>query len=481
MPKPDDVFDRVDEWSRLEAFATDRRPGARLAVVRGRRRHGKSVLLRALASTTDGFYHQALEGSSADQLRDLGAAVMRRLGLPAGVELADWSALLDALFTVADRESPVVILDEFSYLVDAEPALPSLLQRALDARRRTGPPLRLIVCGSALSIMSTLLVGGAPLRGRASVELLVRAFDHVTAARFHAIDDPTLALRVFAVIGGVPGYSVDLLDEDLPRNIEDFDDWMVRGPLSTTRPLLYEARHLLDEPAIRDRSLYVSVLAALAAGASTNGQVAQRLGRSAPAIAHPLGLLADLEIVTRHDDPLRGRRPRWTITDPLLRFWIAVMRPDWQRIEEGRATEVWRDAAPRWQAQVVGPTVEDLARQWVSRHTTRFGSLRTVAAAVINDPKGRTQHELDIVGVDANTGRVTVIGEAKAGSVDASHLRRLERIRALLVSRDKADPAAALVLVTLGGWRDGLDADDHPDLTLVDAADLYRSPDTSPS
>lgn len=477
MVKPDDVFDRDDEWARLETFAADRRAGARLAVVRGRRRHGKSILLRALASATGGFYHQALEGSSGDQLRDLGAAFVRHLGLSAGVELTSWSALVDVLFDTPAGPSSVIILDEFSYLVDAEPTLPSLLQRALDARRRAGPPLRLIVCGSALSIMSRLLVGGAPLRGRASVELPVQAFDYRTAARFHGIDDPVLARRVFAVIGGVPGYSVDLLDEDLPHGLDDFDDWVVRGPLSTSRPLLYEARHLIDEPGIRDRSLYISVLAAVAAGASTNGAVAQRLGRSTAAVAHPLGLLADLEIVTRHEDPLRGRRAHWTITDPLVRFWMAVMRPDWARLEEGRADEVWRDAAQRWQAQVIGPAVEDLARQWVGRHATHLGPLRRVAPAVINDRRGRTQHELDIVGVDARTGRVSVIGEVKAGQVDERHVVRLERIRSLLVERGEADSSAALVLVTAGGSRGDLGGDRRADLTVVDAGDLYSADD----
>lgn len=477
MAKPDDVFDRDDEWARLEAFAVDRRAGARLAVVRGRRRHGKSVLLRALASATGGFYHQALEGSSVDQLRDLGGALVRHLGLSTGVELTSWPALVDVLFDTAAGRSPVVILDEFSYLVDAESSLPSLLQRALDARGRTGPPLRLIVCGSALSIMAKLLVGGAPLRGRASVELPVRAFDYRTAARFHGIDDPVLALRVFAIIGGVPGYNVDLLDDDLPRRLDDFDDWVVRGPLSTSRPLLYEARHLIDEPGIRDRSLYISVLAAVAAGAGTNGAVAQRLGRSTAAVAHPLNVLADLEILTRHDDPLRGRRAHWTITDPLLRFWMAVMRPDWARLEEGRAGEVWRDAEQRWQAQVIGPAVEDLGRQWVSRYAAHLGSVRQVAPAVINDRQGRTQHELDIVGIDAGTGRVSVIGEVKAGQVDGGHVRRLERVRSLLVDRGEADASAALVLVALGGFGGDLDPDRRADLTVVDAGELYGAAD----
>ena len=73
-----------------------------------------------------------------------------------------------------------------------------------------------------------------------------------------------------------PGYFVDLLQGQAPRDRDDIDEWMVRGPLSRTVPLLYEARHLLDEPGLRDRAPYLSTLATIASGATTNAQVAAR-------------------------------------------------------------------------------------------------------------------------------------------------------------------------------------------------------------
>ncbi|CAN5177021.1 ATP-binding protein [soil metagenome] len=474
MEKPARLFDREREWEALTAFVWDARPGVKLAAVRGRRRHGKSVLLRALVEESGGFYHQALEGTAAEQLGDLGAAIAGRAGLPAALALPDWGSALDALLGEHAAVPSPVVLDEFSYLVAADASLPSVLQRTLDDRARRGPPTRLVVCGSALSIMSSLLVGSAPLRGRATVELPIRPFDYRQAAAFQDIADPRVAAQVYAVIGGVPGYSADLLDDDLPRTRADFDAWAVRGPLSVSRPLLYEARHLVDDPGVRDRSVYLSVLAALASGATTNGQVAQRLQRSTTAVAQPLATLADLGLVIRRDDPLRARRPTWVVLDPLLRLWAAVLRPDWTRLEQGRAEEVWRDAQARWRTQILGPTVEDLARTWTSRFARSFGRLRDVGAAVVNDPKGRTQHEIDVVGLDAASGRVAVIGEAKAGVVDVSDLRRLEQVRALLVARGSADLRTRLLLVGLEGPTSDLVAAADPTVELVDAARLYR-------
>ncbi|MFI6984199.1 hypothetical protein ACIBSV_37140 [Embleya sp. NPDC050154] len=98
-----------------------------------------------------------------------------------------------------------VVIDEFPFLTKASPELPSLLQRALGPNaRRGGAPIRLLPYGSALSLMGNLLTGTAPLRGRASLELVVPTLDYRLAARFWDIDDPTLALLVNSVVGETP-------------------------------------------------------------------------------------------------------------------------------------------------------------------------------------------------------------------------------------------------------------------------------------
>ncbi len=268
-------------------------------MVRGRRRHGKSALLRAAVEAAGGWYHQALEGTRVAQLRALAGALRAPLG--AEPRLEDWS---EAFRLLLDSEAlpRLIVLDEASYLVGADHSLSSRLQAELDARAQCGRAARLVLCGSGLSIMTTLLVGAAPLRGRASLELPVGPFALPEAARFLAIEDAVLAVWVHSVVGGVPGYAVDLLGGDVPADRADFDDWVVRGPLSTRRPLLYEARHLLDEPGVRDRGWYLAVLAALASGATTNARIGGLLERDSASVAQALGVLADLGLVVRRED-----------------------------------------------------------------------------------------------------------------------------------------------------------------------------------
>ncbi|MGH3872306.1 MAG: AAA family ATPase [Pseudonocardiaceae bacterium] len=432
----------------------------------GRRRHGKSILLRTLCEISGGMYHQAIEGTESDQLRDLGQTYARQLGLPVAPAFTDWEQAVDALLALGGDAPVPVVLDEFPYLVAGAVGLPSRLQRALDARRGRGPRCRLILCGSAMTVMPALLAGQAPLRGRASSELAVGPFSFPDAARFAGLaGDARLAIAVHAVCGGVPGYYVDMLAGDVPADADDFDAWMIRGPLNPTRPLLHEARHLLDdEPRVRDKAVLLSVLAAIAGGDTTSGAIAGRLGRDAATVAHPLSVLADMHLVARREDALRAKRPNWQITDPLLRLYAAVMRRDWARLEQGRAREVWRDAEPVWRSRVLGPHLEQLARDWATDHAAELvpAGMSRVGSAVLTDAAQRSSHEIDIVGlgIPGTVAPVVLLGEVKhqRQPMSAAGLDRLRRIRDLLDRQGKASPDTRLLLVSASGFTPELEA-----------------------
>ncbi len=116
------------------------------------------------------------------------------------VAFSGWDEALRALLGLGEGVvSPVpVVIDELPYLLEGAPELPSMLQGLLSPRgAASGWKIRLILCGSALSTMRGLLAGTAPLRGRASLELMVRPFGFRNAARFWGVaDNPDLALHV---------------------------------------------------------------------------------------------------------------------------------------------------------------------------------------------------------------------------------------------------------------------------------------------
>lgn len=485
MQRPPELFDRESEWNDLADFASQGGPGTKLAIVRGRRRQGKSYLLRRLAQATDGFYYQAVEEEQSQALASFGRALGEYMRVPGGrLALDSWDDAFRALGEMPDNRGPrTVVLDEFPYLLSHSPELPSLLQRFIDDSKDGPGSLRLILCGSALSVMTRLLEGAQALRGRASVDIVMRTFDYRNAAEFWDIADPTTAFLVHAVVGGTPGYR-DLLPATPPKRRQDFAKWLAAGPLNPASALFREDDYLLtEERSLTDRQLYHSVVSAIAGGATSQGAIAQALEREQRAVQHPLRALEDAGFVIATDDALRSRRPIYRIADPIVRFHHAVTRRDLARFEDRRTAEAWEDAQPRFRTHVLGPHFEDIAREFTFRFAspdTVGGTVATVAPAVVSDSKKKTQHEVDVVAVGRERKGslpILALGEAKhtESKRTLGDLARLERIRDLVASKNPSAADAHLLLFSARGFDANLerDASCRPDVELVDLDRLY--------
>jgi hypothetical protein len=155
------------------------------------------------------------------------------------------------------------------------------VQREIDRAASAHRGINLLLCGSAMSVMGRLLSGTAPLRGRATLEMVIRPFEYWLARQFWEVQDPRVAVLVHSIVGGTPAYR-RFAASDTPQSLDDFGDWVLRTVLNPVRPLFREARYLLEEEMnVRDSALYHSVLAAVAAGNSTRGGIANYVGRKA--------------------------------------------------------------------------------------------------------------------------------------------------------------------------------------------------------
>ncbi|MGW6426188.1 AAA family ATPase [Nocardia sp. NPDC055053] len=494
MTKPDYLFDRDTEWNALVTFASRTAPTAMLGIVSGRRWMGKTYLLRALAEQRGGFYFGATTATGAESLRQFGAALGEFAGAGAPIAFDNWDHAISYLFALGARDRTadplVVVLDEFPYLVKAVPELPSLVQREIDRYQVEANGVRLLLCGSAMSVMGGLLSANAPLRGRAQLELLVRPFGYRAAAEFwDTAHDPALAVRLHAVVGGTPAYRRQFLADDVPTSAADLDDWLCRTVLSPLSPLFREARYLLAEEAeIRDTALYHSVLAAVAQGHNTRGGIAGYIGRKSVDISHPLTVLEDCHLVSREQDVFRSGKSIYRITEPLISFYEAVMRPAWARLETGQAQQVWRRSTERFNAQVAGPHFEQMCRTFLLTGgvdqlelDTEFGA---VGCGVVTDSHRRTQIQIDAAVTEPGDGgrapAISLLGEAKWGTtVGMNHLERLARARTLLTERGWNTAACRLALFSGAGFSDALrqEADRNPEVALIGVDDLFVCPD----
>ncbi len=483
VPKPAHLFDRDTEWHGLVSFSADSRPGATLGVVSGRRRQGKSYLVQALAAALGGIYFPALELTEAVSLRLFTDELIRFSGSPVP-SFRDWLDAIPFLFRlIGDRAVPVVV-DEFPYLVKASPALPSVIQRELGpGGTGSASRARLLLCGSAISVMGGLLSGAAPLRGRAGLELIVNPFGYRDAARFWGISDPKLAVLVHAVVGGTPAYRRELVREDSPADITDFDAWVTRTVLNPQTPLFREARYLLaEETEIRDPSLYHSVLAAVAEGNNTSGGIASYIGRKSNEVAHPLHVLEDSRMLIREPDLFRSGRAKYRIAEPLISFYQAIMSREWARLELGGGPAVWAGARVRFLSQVAGPHFESICRDYaIAAGPGVFGGVPgEVGSGIVPDPANRTQIEVDVVVLappePGRPRKILSLGEAKWDRVmDIRHVERLRRARDLLAVKGFDTGSTVLSCYSGADFSRELQSAQGHDIRLIGLDQLYAT------
>jgi len=465
-------LDRTAETAVL-AEAWDR-AGAGLLILYGRRRVGKTELLRHFASGRRHVFFVATQASSAFQLRSFSSAVRQGLGdEAAGVSFSDWGAAFQFLASRSRNERILVVLDEFPYLVEAEPALPSLLQSAWDSELK-GTEMLLALCGSSISFMESEVLGHrSPLFGRRTGQFLLEPLEYREAALFFPGRSAEELVERYALLGGMPAYLQQFAD------IEDLWDGVARRILRKGAFLHDEVPFLLMQE-LRDPRLYLSVLAALAEGRTRIGEIAQRAlgpGTSSQASFY-LKTLQDLRLVERRvpiteTSPGKSRKGLYRIVDPFLRFWMRFVYSEASAVEGGEAGEVIEQVLrPVW-SDFVAPVFEQICRQHVRRSPQDLGlEWRPAVVGSWWSPQG----ELDLVATDSRRTRL-LCGECK-WSTRAVGVDVLDSLRdkALRLGGELGTKEIRLALFARRGFTEAVRRRAREEgVRLVVAGDLYGS------
>lgn len=497
MKPPDDVYDRRHEWADLARLARAHAPRLRIGILYGRRRFGKSYLLRRLVQQVGGLYYLALEQERQPALHRFAARVAALRTPPPPLAFADWDTGLRYVLGELGSHSGsrVLVLDEYPYLRATSPELDSVLQAISDdvANGDFGADwvgtVSIILCGSAVSVMTDILSGSSPLRGRAILDTPLGPFDYRQVREYWGISDARTAFYLHAVLGGAPGYKDLTSGSAVPRSIEDFERWLGETVLNPSHALYREDAYLLrEDPRVTRQSLYYSLLNAVAGGATTRSKIASALGKKASDLDHPLNVLMSAGFLRKEDDFLSQRAPSYLIADPIIRFHQLITRNHEALAEQRDLEALWRLAAPMLRSQVIGPHFEDVARAWTARYAspaTLGGLIGAPHALQVNDPASARRFQVDIVAAtQASASRrdkvIQVFGEAK-GTTDArtvSDLTRLEGLRATLESRGvRFSSSSRYLIFSLAGFTDGLSqvARERADVELVDLARIYES------
>lgn len=417
---------------------------AELIVLYGRRRVGKTRILRQFLKEKAHVYLLGDLRSEHDQLAEVTRALHAFSGEPllADQPLSSWSAALEMIFRLAEGGRLAVAIDEFQYFCQATPALPSLVQRLWDGHSR-GSSIFLVLCGSYVSFMESEVLGHrSPLYGRRTGQIHLKPVDYLDAAGFLESYGPADRILAYAIVGGMPAYLQRLdASQSVLHNVR-------RAILDPMAVLFSEARFLLMEE-LREPRNYFSLLRAIATGRTTLGEIADEAGLPPATAAKYLGVLRGMGLVERRvpvteRHPERSRRGIYRITDNYLTFWFRYVLPGMGLIEFGQ-TDLLMQMIEADLPAYVGPRFEEICRQFLLRFQ---GSTRVPVVFQRLGGWWSAGEEIDLVGVQGR--EITLAAECKWTNewVKPAHLDQL-KARAL---RAGAGPQTRYALFSKSGF-----------------------------
>ena len=328
---------------------------AEFIILYGRRRIGKSELIEQFLLSTHGIRLLAREESKHLQLKKISndCAGFFHDDFLQKSTFGDW----DSFFAyIADKakERIVIAIDEFPYLVKEDPALPSIIQNAWDARLKDSR-IFLVLSGSSISMMEEYTMQhSSPLFGRRTGQILLRSFSFTDVLDY--LGDFTRSVEFYAVFGGTPAYIMAIEKEkDVFENIREK---ILAQEANLFRDVEFVLRMELNEP-----RYYFSILLSIAKGNNRIGLIMNDTGLDKGIITKYLSILMDLQLVERKipvtDNP-QSRKGIYHLADNLFTFWFRFVHPNIERIERNEGKLVLETCIRPQFAQYTGILFESM-------------------------------------------------------------------------------------------------------------------------
>ncbi len=300
-----------------------KRKGAELIILYGRRRVGKSRLLREVAKTAGVDVFVMLEETDyGTNLGKVSGAVMKRFNFPS-FSPTSFRELFNAL-----PDGSTLVLDEYSYIPKSTGAFQAIWEEIAKPKG-----IKLVLSGSMIRIMEDLNYSlKSPLYGRATkiIKLMPLSFSHVREWYGNAsIED---VLNVYFCVGGIPRYLEIIETPSL--------DGIKNAFFSKNGLLLREGKLLLKE-SFPSSVLIPKILFSVAGGVSEASKIANSVQLKANEIGKYLAMLSEYGVVEKKDPGFGGVKKdvRFYPADKFFGFWSRFVWPYYGEIDNGSAKE----------------------------------------------------------------------------------------------------------------------------------------------
>ena len=275
----------------------------------------------------------------------------------------NWEMAFRTLGSLAKDKRIGVVLDELPYAVEAESALPSLLQRLWDHELKD-TQLFLILCGSHIGMMERELMSyRAPLYGRRTGQILLKPMAFSALRLFFPQWNPVQQLTAYAILGGIPSY----WEQFEPGHTVETN---IRERILRSSNLLYLEPTFLVYEELREPRNYLGILNAIGQGHRQMRDIATASGVPRSNLSRYLETLRDLHLVERRvpvteRHPEKSRRGLYHLRDHYLNFYFRFVAPFREDLEQGYQDRAWKAIDQQLSSYVGLIGFEELCRQWV--------------------------------------------------------------------------------------------------------------------
>ena len=464
----------------LEALEQEYQRDGGFVVLYGRRRVGKTTLIKEFIKDKTAFYFLATEEVESQSMKRLAGVLARATNNPmlGRVAFSDWLDLFQEAARYRPEEKKVLIIDEFPYLVKTNQAFPSILQNAWDEFLKDSN-IMLILCGSLIGMMRKhALSYESPLYGRrtAQIRLTPLTFTDVHTAQPQPFEK---AVEQYAVTGGVPKYleffrpDGELLEQ-------------IKSVILSKSGFLYEEPSFLLKDEVQSAVNYFSIIRGIADGNHKLGKLAEALGMESSALTPYLSTLIELGFLVKdtpvtEKNPEKSRKGLYFISDNFVRFWFRYVYPYKGELELDNQQVSLDELNKDFVQKFVAFAYEDICKD-IFAALCRSGELDFTPSRIgsywLNDVSNDTQ--IDVMAVDHQR-KLLFAGECKYHNkpVDAPVYYALEEKVKKSTELHTAFPAYQVIygLFSKSGFTQRMTEQAHgrPDILLIQEDHILSS------
>lgn len=448
---------RETELEFLERKYAEDSPG--LIVIYGKRRVGKTELIKKFLKNKKGIYLLCTRDSTEENIKESKQKLSELTGKEYFLKL-ETTSFLDTFRYLAEEikdTKAAIIIDEFPYLIELDAGVVSVFQKIWD-EVLANTRIFLVICGSSIGMMETEVLGyRSPLYGRRTGEWKVEPFKFNDIKNFFKDHNIEELIKIWAIAGGTPFY-LSIMDPHLTAGEN------VRRKIIKKGEILYNEPQVLLREEFREPRTYTLILKYLSLGYNTQGELSTVTGLEKGNLSKYLSVLEETHIV-KHVLPL-GQRKRgiYVINDQYFNFWFRFVYPNISDLEIGLVDEVFsrisRDINAYYGLSFENLIFEEMKMKRIP--PLYFGEIRKW---------WHKDREIDIVALNEDTKEILFCECKWQDKVDAGKIlsELKERSKFVRWHNDKRKESYAIFAKS---FREKIK---EPDLLLFDLKDMERS------